>query len=97
VENIFDIYLKRDEYDMRELSPDPFPSVFYVDYLNTPKVQAAIGAYQNFSESSGAVSSAFTGTGDDGREFGTIGVCSLRHVPALGSTWRLTAIFANMC
>jgi len=77
VENVYDIYLNRDEYDVRELDPDPFPTEFYVDYLNTPKVQAAIGAYQNFSESNNAVYMAFTATGDDGREYGTIGMrCS---------------------
>ncbi|KAL3424776.1 carboxypeptidase S1 [Phlyctema vagabunda] len=72
VESIYDIYLGRDEYDMRELTPDPFPYSFYVDYLNTPEVQSAIGAYQNFSESSNAVYAAFTSTGDDNREVGTI-------------------------
>ena len=59
-------------YDIRELSPDPFPPTFYVDYLNSPKVQEAIGAYVNFSESNSAVSSAFGSTGDDDREDGTI-------------------------
>lgn len=75
VEEIYDNVLNRDEYDIRELDPDPFPpeyvscvSVplissmvwgleltpktthrFYVQYLNTPAVQAAIGAYVNFS------------------------------------------------
>ena len=77
VEYVFDTYLNRDEYDMRELSPDPFPTLFYVDYLNTPEVQIAIGAYQNFSESNNAVSDAFTSTGDDGREYGTIGMSFL--------------------
>ncbi|KAJ5085359.1 hypothetical protein N7532_010130, partial [Penicillium argentinense] len=72
VENMFDIYSGRDEYDMRELMPDPFPYEFYVDYLNSPKVQAAIGAYQNFSESSSTVSNSFRTTGDDDRESGTI-------------------------
>jgi len=57
---------------MRELTPNPFPYEFYVDYLNTPEVQAAIGAYQNFSESSEATYEAFTTTGDDGREVGTV-------------------------
>lgn len=57
---------------MRELKPDPFPYSFYVSYLNSPKVQAAIGAYQNFSESSNSVYQAFTATGDDNREIGTI-------------------------
>lgn len=72
VENLFDIYSGRDEYDMRELMPDPFPYGFYVEYLNSPKVQAAIGAYQNFSESSSTVGNAFSNTGDDDREVGTI-------------------------
>jgi carboxypeptidase D len=72
VENIYDIYLGRDEYDMRELSPDPFPPTFYVQYLNTPHVQAAIGAFQNYSESSNTVGTAFGTTGDDGREVRTI-------------------------
>ncbi|KAL9025577.1 MAG: hypothetical protein Q9196_005628 [Gyalolechia fulgens] len=72
VEAVYDNVLGRDEYDVRELTPDPFPYSFYVDYLNTPKVQAAIGAYVNFSESSNAVGTAFGGTGDDDRESGTV-------------------------
>jgi hypothetical protein len=69
---MFDIYSGRDEYDSRELMPDPFPYEYYVDYLNSPKVQAAIGAYQNFSESSSTVGNAFSSTGDDDRESNTI-------------------------
>jgi carboxypeptidase C (cathepsin A) len=72
VENIYDIVLNRDEYDMRELMPDPFPYEFYTDYLNTPHVQEAIGAFVNFSESSNAVSNAFGTTGDDGRRLQTV-------------------------
>ncbi|KAI9759042.1 MAG: hypothetical protein M4579_002631 [Chaenotheca gracillima] len=72
VESVYDNILNRDEYDVRELMPDPFPYEFYVDYLNTPKVQKAIGAYQNFSESSNTVGNAFGATGDDGRESGTV-------------------------
>jgi len=72
VESLYDVYLSRDEYDVRELTPDPFPYGFYVQYLNSPKVQAAIGAYQNFSESSNTDYNAFTATGDDDREYGTI-------------------------
>ena len=72
VESLYDVYLHRDEYDFRELTPDPFPYSFYVDYLNTPAVQAAIGAYQNYSESSNAVGTAFGTTGDDGREVSTV-------------------------
>jgi hypothetical protein len=41
VENVFDIVAGRDEYDIRELTPDPFPETFYVDYLNTPVVQVS--------------------------------------------------------
>jgi hypothetical protein len=57
---------------MRELNTDPFPYSFYIDYLNTPEVQTAIGAYQNYSESSNSVYAAFTSTGDDNRESGTV-------------------------
>jgi carboxypeptidase D len=39
VENVFDIVTGRDEYDIRELQPDPFPPSFYVAYLNTLAVQ----------------------------------------------------------
>ena len=72
VESVYDNVLGRDEYDVRELNPDPFPYEFYVDYLNTPKVQKAIGAYQNFSEYANAVGTAFGTTGDDGREESTV-------------------------
>jgi carboxypeptidase C (cathepsin A) len=72
VENIYDIYTNRDEYDMRELMPDPFPYNFYVDYLNTPRVQEAIGAFVNFSDSNSAVGNAFGTTGDDGRKLQTV-------------------------
>ncbi|CDU25528.1 probable carboxypeptidase 2 (C-terminal fragment) [Sporisorium scitamineum] len=72
VEAILDNYANRDEYDIREFSPDPFPYSFYVDYLNTPAVQKAIGTYQNFSKSSSTVSDALGNAGDDGREEGAI-------------------------
>ena len=49
-----------------------FPPEFYVAYLNTPVVQSAIGAFQNFTEYSAAVGDAFNITGDDGREDGTV-------------------------
>jgi len=49
-----------------------FPYTFFVDYLNTPKVQQAVGAFVNYSESSSTVGTAFTTTGDDDREVGTI-------------------------
>ncbi|OAG40350.1 hypothetical protein AYO21_05441 [Fonsecaea monophora] len=72
VESLYDIYLNRDEYDVRFLMPDPFPPVDYVDYLNTERVQAAIGAYVNYTESNAAVGNAFGSTGDDDREIGTV-------------------------
>ncbi|KAL1594579.1 hypothetical protein SLS60_010340 [Paraconiothyrium brasiliense] len=75
VEYPYDLYSGRDEYDMRELTPDPFPYSYYVEYLNTAEVQKAIGAFQNFSESSSTVSTAFGNTGDDDRESGTIEDC----------------------
>jgi carboxypeptidase C (cathepsin A) len=68
----YDNYLGRDEYDSRELTPDPFPYAFYIDYLNSPDVQKAIGAYQNYSESSPTVGAAFGSTGDDARRSGTV-------------------------
>lgn len=72
VEAALDIYPERDEYDIRELQPDPFPPEFFVKYLNTPAVQAAIGAYTNYTEFSYTVGNAFGSTGDDSREDGTI-------------------------
>ncbi|KAF2145885.1 uncharacterized protein K452DRAFT_219517 [Aplosporella prunicola CBS 121167] len=72
VEGLYSLYSGRDEYDFRELTPDPFPYSHWVPYLNTPHVQSAIGAFQNFSSFSPAVSTAFSGTGDDDRRMGTI-------------------------
>jgi hypothetical protein len=54
------------------LTEDPFPYGFFPAYLNKPEVQAAIGAFTNYSASSEAVYQAFTATGDDNREVGTI-------------------------
>ncbi|GAP91086.1 putative serine carboxypeptidase [Rosellinia necatrix] len=82
VELVYDSVLGRDEYDVRELDPDPFPYRYYEAYLNTGRVQAAIGAHTNFS-SNGAVGEAFDGTGDDGREAGT--VAALRSLLRAGS------------
>jgi hypothetical protein len=62
----------RDETEIRELNPDPFLYSFYVDYLNTVKVQQAISAYTNFSAASQVVADAFNSTGDDARESNTI-------------------------
>lgn len=75
VEYLYDKYSGRDEYDMRELTPDPFPYSYFEQYLNLPEVQRAVGAYQNYSSSSSTTSSAFGNTGDDDRESGTIEAC----------------------
>ena len=77
VESIFDSVTGRDEYDIRELEPDPFPYTFFVEYLNRPHVQRAIGAYQNFSYAvtnlgAGTVATAFTTTGDDARKYSIV-------------------------
>ncbi len=72
VENIYDVYTGRDEYDIRELMPDPFPPGFYAQYLNQQHVLQAIGAFVNYTESSNTVSNAFATTGDDGRILTTV-------------------------
>lgn len=72
VELVLDNVPNRDEYDIREVVPDPFPESYFEDYLNTPRVQKAIGAYQNFSTYSYIIGNAFGTTGDDGRESMTI-------------------------
>lgn len=89
VETLYDDVSGRDEYDMRELVPDPFPYEYYVNYLNTPKVLAAIGAYTNYSEFNGAVGTAFGLTGDDARESGTVE--DLKSLVAAGVTVALYA------
>ena len=76
VEFVLDKYLGRDEYDVRELTPDPFPYSFYEEYLNTPKVQQAVGAFVNWTSSSNVVGSlAFGNTGDDDRLQGAVKSC----------------------
>ena len=44
-----------------------YPPENYVRYLNSATVQAAIGAFVNYTEQSTAVAIAFNTTGDDGR------------------------------
>ncbi|KAI1867757.1 uncharacterized protein JN550_006898 [Neoarthrinium moseri] len=90
VEDIYRDALSRDVYDIRELSPDPFPYKFFVDYLNTPKVQKAIGAYTNFSAHSDTVYEAFSTTGDDAR-----GVNSIENIQFLLSRNVTVALYAG--
>lgn len=88
VENPFDVYLERDEYDARfkstDDSPDPFPYNYYKKYLNQPEVQAALGVYTNYTDSSPTASAAFASTGDDARESQTIE--NIRSILAEGVT-----------
>lgn len=72
VESVLGQASNRDEYDIRELQPDPFPYSFYVEYLNQAHIQAALGAFTNFTNSSNAVGDAFSDTGDDVRNVGSI-------------------------
>ncbi|KAI6973580.1 Carboxypeptidase S1 [Hortaea werneckii] len=57
-------YSGRNYYDIATLDPDPFPAPFYQGYLNQPHVQAALGVPLNWTQSNGAVSSAFRSIGD---------------------------------
>ena len=70
--NIYDEVSGRDEYDVRYLTPDPFPYNFNVDYLNLPSIQAAIGAFTNYTDHSSTVGDYFNTTGDDARENYTV-------------------------
>ena len=91
VENVLDIVVNRDEYDVRYIYPDPFPPTYYIDYLNSPHVQSAIGAFVNYSESNTAVATAFGTTGDDDREIGT--VAAVKRI--LASNVSLTMYFGD--
>ncbi|KAB5583123.1 serine carboxypeptidase [Coniochaeta sp. 2T2.1] len=54
----------RSYYDIAHIIPDSYPSYHYATYLNTRRVQDAIGARVNYSDSSPEVYSAFQSTGD---------------------------------
>jgi hypothetical protein len=54
----------RSIYDIRQKTPDPFPSQAYVEYLNTAQVQAAIGTPLNFTSSTDLIYNGFSATGD---------------------------------
>nr|OQO19184.1 hypothetical protein B0A51_13920 [Rachicladosporium sp. CCFEE 5018] len=76
VEAVLDNIPGRDEYDIRELAPDPFPYSYWRPYLNSEKVQKALGAFVNYTSDGGnTVYNAFVNTGDDDRESGTIEAC----------------------
>lgn len=54
----------RSYYDMAHMLPDSYPSSLYASYLNSRRVQDAIGAVVNYTDSSPEVYSAFQSTGD---------------------------------
>lgn len=82
VEDLYADALGRDVYDVRELAPDPFPYRFFIDYLNTERVQRAIGAHTNFTAFSYPVGEAFSATGDDARDVDSL--ADLRGLLARG-------------
>jgi carboxypeptidase C (cathepsin A) len=65
VQGLFDGTNGRDYYDIRQKTPNPFPSQAYVEYLNTAQVQAAIGTPLNFTSSTDIIYNAFSATGDE--------------------------------
>lgn len=85
VEQFFDDNAKRNEEDMRQLAPDPFPPSFYVSYLNDARVQQAIGASTNFTPASIQTFTAFNSTGDDSRT-GALVMTSLQSLVQQGVT-----------
>lgn len=60
---------ERDDNDVRQKDPSPFPNMFYVDYLRRDDVRKAIGAVQTYVELNPTVGAAFESTGDDSRGF----------------------------
>ncbi|KAL8969836.1 MAG: hypothetical protein Q9183_001801, partial [Haloplaca sp. 2 TL-2023] len=65
-ESLIGPYLKsgRSIYDITQTDPSPFPPSTYLEYLNTPDLQSAIGVAVNYTESNSVVSNAFVQTGD---------------------------------
>jgi carboxypeptidase C (cathepsin A) len=58
----------RSVYDIAHFVPDPFPPSTYLEYLNTPGFQTAIGTPVNYTQTNLQVVSAFTSTGDYERQ-----------------------------
>ena len=58
----------RSVYDIGHYLPDPFPPQTYLEYLNTPEFQAAIGTPLNYSQTNFQVVNAFMSTGDYERQ-----------------------------
>lgn len=59
---------RRSYYDIAHLLPDSFPPSTYLEYLNTPSFQSAIGSPVNYTETNAQVVSEFESTGDYERD-----------------------------
>jgi carboxypeptidase C (cathepsin A) len=57
--------VERDQYDIRQFEPSPYPPEHYQKYLNTRKVLKAIGAFTNYTDGSDIVGEVFASTGDN--------------------------------
>ena len=64
VESPYYYYGGRGTYDIRHPSKDPTPPEYFMDYLNLPKVQAALGVNLNYTESNNDIYWHFQETGD---------------------------------
>lgn len=89
VEQFLTRHAHRDEYDIRQVDPDRFPYSRYASYLNEAHVLKAIGAFQNYTESSDLIWKSFSKTGDDARRRGSIS--KLRELVKRGITVTLYA------
>ena len=66
----FDNVFGRDEYEIEYLVPTQFPYTLFEDYLNTEKVQSAIGAFTKYSSGSAVIGAAIAAIGNDARKIG---------------------------
>ncbi|KAH7635207.1 Alpha/Beta hydrolase protein [Sordaria sp. MPI-SDFR-AT-0083] len=54
-------------YDIAHVGPDAFPNYHYIEYLNSRRVQEAIGSVVNYTDVSPVIYQAFFQTGDRAR------------------------------
>ena len=65
-----DLFFSKLVYDIRHPSKDPTPPTYLIKYLNTPKIQNALGVNLNYTSSSNYdVFDAFDNSGDYGYPF----------------------------
>ncbi|KAJ5381249.1 Carboxypeptidase S1 [Penicillium cataractarum] len=67
VEGAYVNYADRGYYDITHKNPDPFPSNYFLGFLNQHWVQGALGVPINFTESIDSVYQGFQSTGDYAR------------------------------